>query len=76
MAATALGEVMPKREKQLQFRVTEDEYREYMDMADRADMSFSSFARQAFLLGAAQLLAYPSLRRLELDNAENETKRQ
>lgn len=66
----------PKREKLLQFRVTDDEDREYRDMADRADMSFSSFARQAFMLGAPQLLAYPSLRVHELESAEKEQKNQ
>lgn len=57
----------PKREPQLQFRVTEQEARQFRDWADSVDMSFSAFARRALMLGAVQLVAYPQLRSVEFE---------
>lgn len=60
----------PKREKSLNFRVTDEEYELFKDLADALDMSFSDFVRRATKLGAAQLIAFPDLRPLEPDCTE------
>ena len=51
----------PKREKQLQFRVSEDESQQFRDAADLMDMGVSD------CLGIAQMLSCPELRSLELE---------
>ena len=57
----------PKREKQLQFRVSEDESQQFRDAADLIDMGVSDCLRKAAKLGIAQMLSCPELRSLELE---------
>ena len=57
----------PKREKQLQFRVSEDESQQFRDAADLMDMGVSDCLRKAAKLGIVQMLSCPELRSLELE---------
>lgn len=67
---------MPKREKQLQFRVFDYEDTQFREVADTLDMGISDFLRKAAKLGAAQLLLCPELRTLDLEYVPGADKKQ
>lgn len=57
----------PKREKQLQFRCSEEEDRDFRDAADAMDMSLSDYLRKAAKYGSAMLVECKELRSIDLD---------